>query len=169
MANLPLAFMTALVGGLLVATAVQDAQGDPLNLIRGHDKGVANFAGTSSSPAPSSSSSVPGSLPSGGQSHGLVTMAALEAIGRAHGWSGQQITDWMNVVQAESNGTLTDTNPSSGAYGIAQFINGPSEYAVYGGNATTLAGQLTAMANYIAQRYGNPSAAWAHEQSQHWY
>ncbi len=59
--------------------------------------------------------------------------------------------------------SLTATNPSSGAYGLAQFINGPSEYAQYGGNSTTAVGQITAMLNYIEQRYGNPAAAWAHE------
>lgn len=108
-------------------------------------------------------------LPSSGNKHGLVTTGALATIGRTHGWGPAQIADWFRVVMAESNGTLTDTNPSSGAYGIAQFINGPSEYYTYGGNPNTLSGQLTAMGNYIAQRYGSPSAAWAHEQANHWY
>jgi hypothetical protein len=75
----------------------------------------------------------------------------------------------MNVIVSESNGTLTDTNPSSNAYGIAQFINGPSEYYTYGGNPNTLVGQLTAMANYIAQRYGNPANAWSFHQAHNWY
>ncbi len=126
-------------------------------------------SGTSSPTSPSSSTTAPSSLPSGGQTHGLVSMAALQAIGAQHGWSPQEIADWMNVIVSESNGTLTDTNPSSGAYGIAQFINGPGEYSQYGGNANTLEGQLTAMANYIAQRYGNPSAAWQFHLAHNWY
>jgi hypothetical protein len=44
---------------------------------------------------------------------------------------------------------------------MAQFIDGPSEYAEYGGNSTTAAGQSVAMCNYIKQRYGTPVVAWA--------
>jgi hypothetical protein len=64
---------------------------------------------------------------------------------------------------------MTARNPSSGAYGLAQFINGPSEYFQYGGNPNTAVGQLTAMMNYIRQRYGDPNAAWAHEIAHNWY
>jgi hypothetical protein len=109
-------------------------------------------------------------LPSGGKTVvGLVTWADINLIGAAHGWTQAQISDWASVIKSESNGTLTDTNPSSGAYGIAQFINGPGEYAQYGGDSHTLTGQLTAMANYIAQRYGNPSAAWSFHVAHNWY
>jgi hypothetical protein len=167
MANLPLAFAELLGGGLLAVAGISGSS--IADTIRGHVEMhpfVAGGGATSQTPVTAAGG---GTLPSGGQTHGLVSMAALAAIGASHGWSGQQITDWMNVVKQESNGTLTDTNPSSGAYGIAQFIQGPSQYAQYGGNSTTLTGQLTAMANYIAQRYGNPSAAWAHEQASNWY
>ena len=60
-------------------------------------------------------------------------------------------------------------NPHSSAYGMAQFINGPSEYYQYGGNPNTAAGQAVAMLNYIAQRYGDPIAAWNHELSAGFY
>jgi hypothetical protein len=143
-------------------TALQDyAAPAPSNNTSGSPSGKPSGKPSGSPPS--------GSLPHGGTTHGLVSTSALISIGKKYGWTGQQIADWMNVIVAESNGTLTDTNPSSGAYGIAQFINGPSEYSQYGGNSTTLLGQLTAMANYIRQRYGTPSAAWAHEQSDHWY
>jgi hypothetical protein len=69
----------------------------------------------------------------------------------------------------EAGFNLTAKNPSSNAYGMAQFINGPSEYYQYGGDPNTAAGQATAMLNYIAQRYGDPIAAWAHEQNYGWY
>ena len=45
----------------------------------------------------------------------------------------------------------------------------PSEYAQYGGNAGTAAGQITGFLNYVSQRYGTPAAAWAHEEKYHWY
>lgn len=150
--NLPVAFAALLAGGLLLehgTTTLRTAFG-------GSSGGVLSGAVAAASP------SSPGS-------HGLVTTAKLDAIGAKHGWTGAQIADWMNVIKAESNGTLTDTNPTSGAYGIAQGITGPSWYAANGGSADTVDGQLTAMANYIAGRYGTPSEAWAHEQTQHWY
>jgi hypothetical protein len=52
---------------------------------------------------------------------------------------------------------------------MAQFINGASEYAQYGGNATTAWGQAVAMTNYIKQRYGDAIAAANHERSLNWY
>src|SRR5438105_1962461 len=42
----------------------------------------------------------------------------VAAIARQHGWDTSQVTAWLNVIHSESNGTLTDTNPSSGAYGL---------------------------------------------------
>lgn len=130
-----------------------------------------NASGSGAASTSSSTASTPpaNGLPSGGQSHGIVSKGALRAIGASHGWSGQQIDDWMNVISSESDGTLTDTNPSSGAYGIAQGITGPKWYYQYGGNPNTLRGQLTAMANYMSQRYGDPSAAWAFHQKNNWY
>jgi hypothetical protein len=106
-------------------------------------------------------------------SMGSPPPGALQIIGslaRQHGWSSSMVQDWLSVIGAEDGSwSLTATNPTSGAYGIAQFINGPSEYYTYGGNPNSLSGQLTAMANYIAQRYGNPAAAWAHEVAYHSY
>ncbi len=75
--------------------------------------------------------------------------------------------DYLETREAGYN--LTARNPSSGAYGMAQFINGPSEYYQYGGNPNTPAGQLAAMFNYISQCYGNPLAAAAHERAFNWY
>jgi hypothetical protein len=93
----------------------------------------------------------------------------LKATAATFGWTGAEWTALYNVEMAEAGFSLTATNPSSGAYGMAQFINGPSEYAQYGGNSTTAAGQSIAMCNYIKGRYRTPSAAWAHEQAYHWY
>lgn len=95
--------------------------------------------------------------------------AALQSAAAKKGWTGAEWTALFNVEEREAGFSLTATNPSSGAYGMAQFINGPSEYAQYGGNSSTAAGQAVAMVNYIAQRYGDPEAAWAHEQADGWY
>jgi hypothetical protein len=84
-------------------------------------------------------------------------------------WPASMWPAYNYVEMREAGYNLTARNPSSGAYGVAQFINGPSEYAQYGGNVNTAGGQFTAMYNYIRQRYGNPVAAAAHEQAFNWY
>ena len=98
---------------------------------------------------------------------------AFSAAGQAYmrsimprGWS---LNDWDQVMRMESGGSMTARNPSSGAYGIAQFIQGPSEYAKWGGNAETLQGQIYAMMRYMKSRYGSSQAALAHEEAYHWY
>jgi TP901 family phage tail tape measure protein len=95
--------------------------------------------------------------------------AALKSAAAKAGWTGGQWSALNNVEMREAGYNIHAQNPSSGAYGMAQFINGPSEYAQYGGNSTTAAGQAVAMVNYIRQRYGNPVNAWAHEVSAGWY
>jgi len=94
---------------------------------------------------------------------------AFQKVAAAKGWGAALLADWVNVEMREAGFSLTATNPTSGAYGMAQFIQGASEYAQYGGNSGTYIGQAVAMANYISQRYGTPAAAWAHEQSMNWY
>jgi hypothetical protein len=86
----------------------------------------------------------------------------------ARGW-GAYWPQQAALETREAGWSLTARNPTSGAYGLAQFINGPSEYAQYGGNSTTAIGQITGMLNYEAQRYGNPANAWAHEVAFGWY
>jgi hypothetical protein len=85
------------------------------------------------------------------------------------GWTGAEWNALFNVEEREAGFNMFARNPSSGAYGLAQFINGPGEYAQYGGNANTAAGQIVGMFNYIRQRYGDPIRAWQHELSFGWY
>lgn len=109
----------------------------------------------------------PGGLGAGGNINGTAQKVARTLLAR-HGW-GSQWGAFNSLETQEAGWNLHAQNPGSGAYGMAQFIKGASEYAQYGGNASTITGQLTAMMNYIGQRYGNPDAAWAHEQSAGWY
>lgn len=95
---------------------------------------------------------------------------ALQQAAAQFGWgSGAEWQALQHVEMQEAGFNIHAKNPSSGAYGMAQFINGPSEYYTYGGNPDTAGGQAIAMCNYIKQRYGDPIAAWAHEQSAGWY
>jgi hypothetical protein len=110
-----------------------------------------NMAG----PGSGGSTSIPGNV-----------QQVVQTIAGHLGWS---VSDWDKVISRESGGSLTAQNPTSKAYGIAQFIQGPSEYYQWGGNPSTISGQLIAMANYMASRYGNPTNAWAHEVKFGWY
>jgi hypothetical protein len=103
-----------------------------------------------------------------GASGGII-QSLMKNMAAARGWTGSQWNALAAVETREAGWNMTARNPSSGAYGLAQFINGPSEYAQYGGNATTAMGQITGMLNYIAQRYGTPQAAWNHEVAYNWY
>lgn len=107
--------------------------------------------------------------PSTGSAPATVN-AAVSQVAASKGWGPGEVAAWMGVIAKEdASGSLTATNPSSGAYGIAQGITGPGWYAQYGGDASTLIGQITSMGNYIEQRYGTPTAALAHENSNGWY
>lgn len=103
-----------------------------------------------------------------GASGGII-QSLMKNMAAARGWTGSQWNALAAVENREAGWSMTARNPSSGAYGLAQFINGPSEYAQYGGNSTTAMGQITGMLNYIAQRYGNPQNAWNHEVNYGWY
>lgn len=103
----------------------------------------------------------------GGPSGSSLQELAFSML-QSRGW-GVQWPAFNSLEVREAGWRMNARNPSSGAYGLAQFINGPSDYYKYGGNPNTGQGQLTAMMNYIAQRYGDPNAAWAHEIGAGWY
>jgi hypothetical protein len=130
------------------------------NLMLGLEKGIQAHAHRAVSAAGKAAGAVSGTA-------GAAQRYA-QSILSAYGWGGQWAA--LNAVaMRESGWSLTARNPSSGAYGIAQFIGGPSEYYQYGGNPNTVSGQVIAFFNYIRQRYGNPGAAWAHELNFGWY
>ncbi|HEY4798639.1 MAG TPA: hypothetical protein VII99_06125 [Bacteroidia bacterium] len=86
-------------------------------------------------------------------------------MGHSDWTTGQEWSDWVALWNQESGWSITAANPSSSARGIAQNLQG------YGpdyleGNAVS---QITWGINYIAQRYGNPSVAEAHEKANNWY
>jgi hypothetical protein len=75
-----------------------------------------------------------------------------------------------NLMMGESGFQNTVKNPKSTAYGMFQFLD--STWANVGGTKTDdPATQAKYGLQYIKQRYGTPSAAWAFWQSQspHWY
>jgi hypothetical protein len=113
---------------------------------------------------------------SGGGSTAMAgggSASANQALGQrmaaAMGWTGAEWAALNAVEMREAGWSTTARNASSGAYGIAQFISGPSEYAQYGGSSTTAGGQIAGFLNYVKERYGDPIAAEAHEAQYGWY
>jgi hypothetical protein len=128
--------------------------------------GVSNYINGQTAKAQTAQAAA--NISAAGVSNASAEMALASAANKM-GWGGSEWQALFDVEMREAGFSLTAQNPTSGAYGMAQFINGPSEYAQYGGNSTTAAGQAVAMVNYIKQRYGDPIAAWAHEQAFGWY
>jgi resuscitation-promoting factor RpfB len=113
---------------------------------------------------------------------------ALQNAAAAYGWgSGAQWQALQNVEMAEAGFNPSATNPSSGAYGLAQALGHgqgvntqgtvTNQYGGYGlssaeaqaANSGDAQAQAIWMCAYIAATYGNPVNAWAHEQSAGWY
>jgi hypothetical protein len=89
------------------------------------------------------------------------------AMGKLGG-NGSEFTCLENLWGKESGWNPNAQNPSSTAYGIAQFLN--STWAGTG-IAKTSDGyrQIDAGLIYIENRFGSPCGAWAHSQSKGWY
>ncbi len=113
-----------------------------------------------------------GSAPAGDTGAHNAGAAANQAIARLlaapYGWSsGQQWADLVSLWNRESGWSNTAQNPTSTAYGIAQFLD--TTWAPYGPKTSSATLQIKYGLEYIKDRYGSPSAAWAHETSIGWY
>lgn len=159
------------------------AAGSAAIIPNGSGSGAQDCASSSGSTSTSTSTSTAGL--------GSSVTSAVAALAKQGGWNATQISDWENVINAESGGNPDAENASSGAYGIAQALGhgtsgtacpstGRNEYGGYGltdaqaqkancGGTGAIAVQLLWMYGYLKQRWGTPSAAWANEQSAHWY
>lgn len=85
------------------------------------------------------------------------------------GWSASQCADLGRLWQKESGWNHKAHNGSSGAHGIPQALPG-SKMSSHGSDwATSARTQIAWGLDYIANRYGNPSNAWAHSVSRGWY
>jgi TP901 family phage tail tape measure protein len=96
-------------------------------------------------------------------------MALMKAISKARGWN---FADWWALDAAETSHGANLTNPNSTARLRGQFLD--MNWGKYGPGSNpaanpSMAQQIQSMAQYIAERYGNPSAAWAFHQAHNWY
>lgn len=97
----------------------------------------------------------------------LRDMARREML--AFGFAADQWTYLDQLVMRESGWNPLAQNPSSGAYGLPQSLPGDkmaTEGADWRTNPVT---QIRWMLSYIAERYGNPAAAWGHSETHGWY
>jgi phage-related protein len=98
-----------------------------------------------------------------------VAQAAAKAMLPQFGWGMDQWPALQQLWTRESGWNYRATNPTSGAYGIAQALP-PSKMAVAGLDwLTNPATQEKWGLGYILSRYGSPANAWAHELQLGWY
>jgi soluble lytic murein transglycosylase-like protein len=99
-----------------------------------------------------------------------VANAAIgQTIAATYGWgSGEEWDDLYDLWQRESNWNNTAQNPDSTAYGIAQFLD-DTWSTVSCTKTSNPVTQIECGLAYIKQRYGDPIAAWTHEQQFGWY
>lgn len=120
----------------------------------------------------------PPTTPNPPTTHGDTSPNANRALGKMlaaeRGWgTGAQWTALDNLFTRESGWSNIATGkltPQGRAYGIAQALP-PTKYPPLGqaSGGSDPGTQITWGLNYIAQRYGTPVQAWAHETSQGWY
>lgn len=115
-----------------------------------------------------------GSAAAGNTGAGSASAAKNQAIGRMlatpYGWStGQQWADLVSLWNQESGWNNTAQNPSSGAYGIPQSLPASKMGAAANPPMSSATAQIAWGLQYIRDRYGSPSAAWAHETQFGWY
>jgi phage-related protein len=109
-----------------------------------------------------------GGLLSGAGANIGQNVALGKIMATSYGWTGAQWDALYTLWQHESGWSNTAQNPTSTAYGIAQFLN--STWASVGAAKTSdPAGQIAAGLKYIAQSYGSPANAWSFWQGHHWY
>ncbi|MFJ9948733.1 transglycosylase SLT domain-containing protein [Kitasatospora sp. NPDC091207] len=105
---------------------------------------------------------------------GLVPATASAATASPQAIAAQivpagQLASFKQIIAHESSWNVTATNPSSGAYGLAQALPG-SKMATHGADwKTNPSTQIKWALDYMNGRYGSPNGAWAFWQTHHWY
>lgn len=162
---LALAFGALLVGALVVTSGLRNRSlSEVAEGLTGAKAQAATATASAAAPSPSGGASGGGS-----SSSGLSGSAKTWLKGQASSlkWSA---SDWESVISDESGGSTTALNPSSGAFGIGQFLGATkSEYRKYGSESKEAIPQLDAMEHYIHDRYGTPTKALEHENKYKWY
>jgi len=97
-------------------------------------------------------------------------VAIGKMLATAYGWgTGAEWNDLYALWQRESGWNNHAQNPTSGAYGIPQALPPSKMGAAANPPLSSATAQIAWGLGYIQERYGDPSAAWAHETSAGWY
>jgi hypothetical protein len=116
---------------------------------------------------------IPLNILRGGIPAGSKAISGAVGLGRAMaaqmGWAGTQWDALYQLWQRESGWNRLARNPSSGAYGIPQALPGSKMGPAANPPTSSAAAQIAWGLRYIAQVYGSPVGAWAHEQRFNWY
>jgi hypothetical protein len=167
--GLPVALIAG--GGVLVFSGVENTT--VAAVVRSLSAGKAPVPGPEPQPATTESGTATGSpaAPGDTSAHNAgaaANQAIAKVMAAPRGWAaGQEWADLVSLWNQESGWSNVAQNPTSTAYGIAQFLD--TTWAAYGPKTSNPALQIKYGLEYIAQRYGSPSAAWAHEQADNWY
>lgn len=95
---------------------------------------------------------------------------AVYAQFKAAGYSDDQWGSLVEIINHESGWNPTISNPSSGAFGLFQFLGHENDvYGQLGGYSGDAAKEAVAGLQYIKDRYGSPAAAWQFWQAHNWY
>jgi hypothetical protein len=165
--GLPLAYVA--VGGILVFSGLENATiGDTLRTLATGKKPANGPAETYATAA--SGDTAAATAPDTGVGG---TVAKNQAIARVlaapYGWStGQEWDDLVSLWQQESSWSNTASNPS-GAYGIPQALPASKMGTLANPPVSSATAQINWGLSYIKSTYGDPVAAWAHEEADGWY
>ena len=115
-----------------------------------------------------------GAANAGAAANQALAKKIIQANPAYAGWdTGQEWADLVSLWNKESTWSNTADNPDSGAYGIPQalpYTKMPkAAWPPSAGGSADPATQIEWGLAYIAQRYGNPVMAWAHETANGWY
>lgn len=109
-----------------------------------------------------------GTMPISGGGN-VANMQTGQRMAALLGWTGNQWAALAALWNRESGWNQYARNSSSGAYGIPQSLPASKMASAGGDWMTNPATQIRWGLGYIAQRYGNPGNAWAHEAAYGWY
>jgi hypothetical protein len=126
----------------------------------GTGSGSSGSSGSTDSGCPDPNASV--ADPSGAQ-------AVAAGLAAERGWTGAQFDALIALWSRESGWRVNALNSSSCAYGIPQALPGSKMSSAGADWLTNPATQITWGLNYIQGRYGDPAAALAHSDANHWY
>lgn len=102
-----------------------------------------------------------GGAPPSGDIQQYAKQKARKMFGPGH-WD-----DLNALVTQESSWNPKADNPTSTAYGLFQFLD--STWGNYGGKTQNPYKQINKGLRYVADRYGDPTAAWDFHQQNNWY